>query len=249
MDDSQNNRINPSDNLFAQSEIDLKEHYDEFGNRIVESAPPKPNVADVIEEDLGITPQNSVEESNTEKTPDQSLPPADPDVGVVPAPVLSGFFSKANNSKKIILAVIIFVVCSGLLFTLFKTRLNPPKSNLSFTPTTQNITRKVSTLVDLPISEQPSDIRNVSDVAKLSGNPFFEKARNGDVVLLYQKNKTAILYRPKSGKVVAIGLLNLSNGQVAGQNTTASVTPSPSASPSTSQSSGEVASPSPALIP
>ena len=59
MDDNQNDRINPSSNPFNQSEIDLKEHYDEFGNRIVAEKPAEPSVTEILEEDLGITPTDT----------------------------------------------------------------------------------------------------------------------------------------------------------------------------------------------
>ena len=270
MDDNQNNRLNPSDNPFNQGNqgnADVTKQYDEFGNRIVESAPPEPTVPQVLEEELGIG--NTEEEhqktalsaddlvSRTDSLNDwfdtlkrtisykrsivnmpeakvsMDLPGVEPGRHGVsnqsseparPMPT-SSIPEKpgTKSSKKIILAVIILVVCAGLLFTLYQTRFNSAK--IGVIPTAQNtndMIRKVRDLVELPISEQPSQIANVSDVEKLSSNSFFEKARNGDVVLLYQKNKTAILYRPRTGKVVAIGPLNVSSaGQVAGQSTTA----------------------------
>lgn len=257
MDDNQNNRINPQDNPFNQSEIDLKEHYDEFGNRIVEQKPAEPSVTEVLEEDLGIVPTDLVNKkppsdgSLTDKHSSDVVPSfsainvtqndhnvnSGVEVGGVEPP-LSGLRNStphrstptlassipekpgAKSSKKIILGAIILIVAAGLGFTLYQTRGSSAKIGVIPTAkSTSEIIKRVGNLVELPISEQPSQIANVSDVARLASNPFFEKAQNGDIVLLYQKNKTAILYRPKTAKIVAIGPLNLPKNEVAGSAT------------------------------
>ena len=147
---------------------------------------------------------------------DQSSEPARP----IPPTSISEK-PRTKSSKKLILAAIIFLVAAGLLFTLYQTRFRGPINiQAGSGQTTGDMIRKVSGLVELSIKEEPGQIVNVSDIDKLASNPFFEKARNGDVVLLYQKNKTAILYRPTTGKVVAIGPLNTqSSQQVAGSAT------------------------------
>lgn len=79
------------------------------------------------------------------------------------------------------------------------------------------IVERVERLVDLPAGEVPN-VATVSDKAKLSKQPFFEKAENGDKVLIYGKIKKAILYRPKTGKVIEISTINFADKSSKKQN-------------------------------
>lgn len=72
------------------------------------------------------------------------------------------------------------------------------------------VVAQVGRLVILPTDEQPT-LATVSDVSKLQGNPFFVNAANGDKVLVYNKAKRAILYRPSLNKIVEMAPLNSSN--------------------------------------
>lgn len=67
---------------------------------------------------------------------------------------------------------------------------------------------KVGKLMVLPDDETPT-LAAVSDVEQLREQPFFAKAVNGDKVLIYTKNRLAILYRPSTNKIVAVGTVNL----------------------------------------
>jgi hypothetical protein len=62
---------------------------------------------------------------------------------------------------------------------------------------------KVSVLMVLPKGEDPT-VATVADITKLSAQPFFEKAQNGDKVLIYAKAGVAILYRPSVNKIVTV---------------------------------------------
>lgn len=63
---------------------------------------------------------------------------------------------------------------------------------------------KVGQLMELPADEKPT-IATVSDVNKLQGQPFFDKAQNDDKVLIYKAAKEAILYRPSENKIINVG--------------------------------------------
>ncbi len=63
------------------------------------------------------------------------------------------------------------------------------------------LVEKVGKLVDLPKDETPQ-VLDVTDKYKLLNQPFFAKTQNGDKVLLYQNNRTAVLYRPSTNKIV-----------------------------------------------
>ena len=67
--------------------------------------------------------------------------------------------------------------------------------------TTQALVDKVSLLTALPTDETPT-VATVTDITKLQGQPFFAKAQNGDKVLIYTKNKKAILYRETTNEII-----------------------------------------------
>ena len=60
---------------------------------------------------------------------------------------------------------------------------------------------KIGKYMILPTDETPT-VATVADKDKLSGQPFFANAQNGDKVLFYTKAQKAILYRPSINKIV-----------------------------------------------
>ena len=72
----------------------------------------------------------------------------------------------------------------------------------------EKLIEKVGKLIKLPQNEQPA-IATVSDIAKLKGQPFFDNAKNGDKVLIYEKAQKAILYDPQTNKLVEVGPVDL----------------------------------------
>lgn len=65
------------------------------------------------------------------------------------------------------------------------------------------VVAKVGTIAVLP-SDTPQ-VATVTDVSKLSSQPFFKNAQNGDKVLIYAGYKKAVLYRPSVNKIVEMG--------------------------------------------
>lgn len=77
---------------------------------------------------------------------------------------------------------------------------------------TQNLIDKVGKLIELPKDEEPT-VATVSDVKKLKSQAFFANAQNGDKVLIYQKAKKAVLYRPSTNKIIEFGPINLGSSE------------------------------------
>ncbi len=71
------------------------------------------------------------------------------------------------------------------------------------------VVAEVGKLIDLPTNETPT-LATVTDISKLKGQPFFQKAKDGDKVLIYANNKKAILYDPVLKKVMDIAAINTS---------------------------------------
>lgn len=146
--------------------------------------------------------------------------------------------SKKSFDKKLLIygavgiLIIALVAVSGYFFLQYQ---NAQKllSGGNSQVQVKELIEKVGKLVVLPKSEQPT-LATVTDKFKVMNQDFFKKAENGDQVIIYAKNKTAILYRPSSNKIVnyatgiTVGQNTGTKEQVAGENTEASVTPAPS---------------------
>ena len=64
-----------------------------------------------------------------------------------------------------------------------------------------SVTEKIGRLTTLPTGEQPA-LFTVSDPEKLRTQPFFDKAKRGDLVLIYQKTQKAFLYDPVKNELL-----------------------------------------------
>jgi hypothetical protein len=73
---------------------------------------------------------------------------------------------------------------------------------------TQLIIDKVKKHMLLPQNEIPQ-IATITDKSKLASQPFFAKAKNGDKVLIYVKEKKAILYDPVGDRIVEVSPITL----------------------------------------
>lgn len=112
----------------------------------------------------------------------------------------------------VVVALIIIVGVGGLFY--FNSKSNKSNPNNS-QQTAQNVEEEVKKLVlevskvmELPVGETPT-VATVTDISKLKDQPFFQKAKNGDKVLIYSSSKKAILYDPISKKVLDISPINL----------------------------------------
>lgn len=85
----------------------------------------------------------------------------------------------------------------------------------------KKLVAEVGKLIDLPLGENPT-IATVLDITKLKDQPFFQKAKNGDKVLIYTNARKAILYDPQTKKIIDVAPLNIG---------TQSAAASPSATP------------------
>lgn len=78
---------------------------------------------------------------------------------------------------------------------------------------------EVGKVYDLPKDEQPS-VATVKDKEQLKDQPFFAKAENGDITLIYSNAKLAILYRPSTKQLVNVSSVTIQDsGTPAGQPT------------------------------
>ncbi len=91
------------------------------------------------------------------------------------------------------------------------------------------LTQEIGRFYVLPVGETPT-LSTVSDQNKLTDQVFFEKAKNGDKVLIYSQAKKAILYDPQAKKILEIAPIADSQPQ-----------PTPETSPISSQTAAPAA--------
>ncbi|KKQ76074.1 MAG: hypothetical protein US99_C0086G0006 [Candidatus Daviesbacteria bacterium GW2011_GWF2_38_6] len=70
----------------------------------------------------------------------------------------------------------------------------------------RKVVEEVRKLMDLP-NETPT-VATVVDITKLKDQPFFQKAKNGDKVLIYTAAQKAILYDPVAKRIKEVGPVN-----------------------------------------
>lgn len=130
-----------------------------------------------------------------------------------------------SNFKKIFIffagIIIVFTVIAGILYLGLL-------NNKTSTSTPEGLIAAVGKHINIPEDEIPT-IATVSDVKKLADQPFFSSAKNGDKVLVYKKNKKAILYRPETDKIINLSIINppSSAGKTTTNEQNLSVNPSP----------------------
>jgi hypothetical protein len=118
--------------------------------------------------------------------------------------------------KRILLAANILVIAGlavfgGLYFKKYRDLRNKPvDANQIAQEQADRTISEVGKLYDLPDDEEPS-VASVSDKDKLKDQPFFDKAQNGDITLIYSKAKLAILYRPSTKQIINVSTVTIQN--------------------------------------
>lgn len=92
------------------------------------------------------------------------------------------------------------------------------------------LAEKVGKLIELPADEQPT-IANVTDAARLSAQPFFANAQNGDKLLIYTNAKKAFLYRPSTNKIIEVAPVNLGGEATPSAQNAGATSPAPTPTP------------------
>lgn len=117
----------------------------------------------------------------------------------------------------LIIAVVLVGLGAGLVYkyTDIANRFKPTSSKTVMTQQeTQDLINKVGKIMLLPQNETPT-IATVADREKLSAQQFFTYAQNGDKVLIYQKARKAIIYRPGTNQIIEVGPVNIAPNQAA----------------------------------
>ncbi len=124
-----------------------------------------------------------------------------------PVETSSSFVPVRRSPLKLALIAIGIVLVAGVVYY-FTHRTQDP--SVGAKKEAQSIIAAVGKLIALPTGEEPI-IATVADPSKLQGQPFFQNAKKGDKVLIYNIAKKAILFDPVQNLIVDVA--PLSGGQ------------------------------------
>ncbi len=104
------------------------------------------------------------------------------------------------------LVVSLLVLVIAFLFLQYRSAQHKLQANN--TQQVKSLIAKVRKLVVVPADEIPT-VATVVHADKLKSQTFFQNANDGDKVLVYSREKEAILYRPSSNQIVTIAPVNV----------------------------------------
>lgn len=104
-----------------------------------------------------------------------------------------------KRNLQFVVATLALVVVSVILTWYLATRQTiPTQTELT------SLKTEVGKLMQLPTDEEPT-LAKVSDKTQLKDPFLIANAENGDQILIYAKNKLAVIYRPKTKRIVIAG--------------------------------------------
>lgn len=123
------------------------------------------------------------------------------------APVAANTDSGQGKALPIIvvLSTLLFVALAVAGYFYYQYRQSPKVQSAE---EIKNLKEEISAIFELPTDEEPT-LATVADREKLAEQPFFQKAENGDKVLIYSNSGRAILYRPSVKKIIDVTMVNV----------------------------------------
>lgn len=149
----------------------------------------------------------------------------------------------AMSPKRFILTLIFLVAVAGVAGSVyFHQRYQELKEhpNAAAEAVSLRLVEAIGKLIELPVDEAPSVV-TIVDTTKLSDQPFFKTAQNGDILLAYVNSKEAILYRPSTNKIIQVASINVTpnSADVAADATTQTTDTAVTDSTASTDSSGQ----------
>lgn len=124
------------------------------------------------------------------------------------------FVRRGIRSWRRMVPGLVVLVLLGLAFFGGRYSVYRAHPELSSTEQAQALLARVSALIQLPQNETPS-MATITDAASAKAQqPFLQNAVNGDILIVYSSSGEALLYRPSTNKLVAVG--PISNGTPSG---------------------------------
>ena len=106
------------------------------------------------------------------------------------------------------LAIIVFIIWTAAFFEFGRYTVYQANPALQSQEQATQILHQVGNLIQLPQNETPT-MATINDAASVKqGQPFLANAENGDILIVYQNAGEALLYRPSTNKLIAVGPVN-----------------------------------------
>lgn len=103
---------------------------------------------------------------------------------------------------------LIMIIVVGILLAcvagFFAWKYFDSKGEDSDSAASQRIIEKVGNLYLIPDNEEPT-VAQIQDKEKLGNQQFFNKANNGDYLLIFSDSQFALLYREDINKIINVG--------------------------------------------
>jgi hypothetical protein len=119
---------------------------------------------------------------------------------------------KANTTGKgLLIAIIVLIVAIIAIVTtvILKNNNDIPEANIA---QTSGIQEKVAQHMMLP--DETAYVATLTDKDAVLDQPFYTNAQNGDRVLLFKKNKKAVIYRESEDKIINVGPILVSDEEL-----------------------------------
>lgn len=105
----------------------------------------------------------------------------------------------------LLLVGILFIVFIAAAFFFGRHSVYQAHPELTGTEQATAALTKVSKLIELPQGEVPQ-MATIEDAESVkTAQPFLANAQNGDILIVYASAQTALLYRPSTNKLIAVG--------------------------------------------
>ena len=142
-----------------------------------------------------------------------------------------------KNARTIYIGIIGLIVAVGVIWGI-DIRVEKSKSKQETAQSAENVAvlDELGKLVDLPVGETPV-IATIIDKTKLSDEPFFAKAVNDDVVVMYPTSKVAYIFRPSNKKIIDFTRVAIADDVTSGNQGISQTTTTPSGNTSSSNTS------------
>ncbi len=129
------------------------------------------------------------------------------------------------NKQKIILSIIsvfciLLITTSWYFYSQWKKAVTVPSDTTA--EEAMEVAEHVANHIQLPEGETPT-LATVTDREKLQDQEFFQKAENGDKVLIYSTAAKAILYRPSIDRIIEVAPIFFNNPTSTSSDTSPSV--------------------------
>ena len=102
-----------------------------------------------------------------------------------------------------VLILVIALIAGAFLYGRYSVYKAHP--DLTSVDQAQQVLADVGKLIKLPEGETPSLATITDAVSVKAGQPFLLGAENGDVLIVYAAAQMALLYRPSSNQLIAVG--------------------------------------------